>query len=72
MRMSIGYLEPLVFSCHISTCKLMHAFSSFDLSTNYARLDVTAVNNGGHLQERLQSFNAMISSIRKGMTPFKH
>ena len=53
----------------------MHAYFSFNLSTNYAKLDVTAVNNvnnGGTLWERLKSFNATISGIRKGMTPFKH
>ena len=32
----------------------MHVYFSFDLSTNYARLDVTAVNNGGRLRERLK------------------
>ena len=54
MRMSIGYLEPLVFFwCYICACKFMHAYFSLDLSTNYARLDITAVNNGGRLQERL-------------------
>ena len=50
----------------------MHAFFSFDLSNNFARLDATAVNNGGRLRERLQSFNSMILGIRKGMTLFKH
>ena len=50
----------------------MQAYFSFDLSTNYARLDVMGMNNGGgHLWERLLSFNAIILGIRKGMTPFK-
>ena len=53
MRMSVGYLEPLVFSCHISACKFMHAYFTFDLSTKCARLDLTAVNNSGRLRERL-------------------
>ena len=32
----------------------MHAYLSFDLLTDYARLDVMAVNNGGRLRERLK------------------
>ena len=41
------------FWCYICACKFLHTYFSFDLSTNYARLDITAVNNGGRLQERL-------------------
>ena len=55
--------------------QIYDAYFSFNLSTNYARLDATAmnnVNNGRSLWERLKSFNAIISGIRKGMTPFKH
>ena len=37
----------------IYACIFMHAYFSFELSTNYARLDVKAVNNGGRLRERL-------------------
>ena len=43
----------LTFSCHISACKFMHSYFSFDLSTNYAGLDVTTVDSGGRLRERL-------------------
>ena len=54
-----------VFTCNflrrISACKFMHAYFSYDLSPNYARLNVTAVNNGGLLLERLTlNLNAII------------
>ena len=32
----------------------MQAYFSFDLSTNYARLDVMGMNNGAQLRERLK------------------
>ena len=35
-------------------CKFIHAHFSFDLSTNYAKRDLTAENNGGRLPERLR------------------
>ena len=43
----------LTFFVYISAFKFMQAYFSFDLSTNYARLDVTTVNNGGRLRDRL-------------------